>query len=99
MKKVLFEIISQEELEKIISKAIEASLAKTGSARREFKDELFTTEELCLFLKLSRVTIWALTKQGLIPFMRVGNQKRYLKSKVLKKLTEINHPKSLGYEK
>lgn len=99
MKKVLYEITSHTEFEKIVSKAIENALAKKNSNKRELNDELLTTDELCSYLKLSRVSIWALTKQGILPFVRVGAQKRYLKSSVLKKLAEINHPKALNHEK
>lgn len=97
--KTFYEINSPEEFEKIVSKAIENALAKKSSNKRELNDELLTTDELCSFLKLSRVSIWALTKQGILPFMRVGAQKRYLKSSVLKKLAEINYPKSFNHEK
>jgi excisionase family DNA binding protein len=98
MQKVLFEINSKEELEAIVSKAIENTLAKTNSKQMELKDELLTTEELCSWLKLSRVTIWSLVKRKIIPYIRIGNQKRYQKSKVLEKLNEINHPKFPSYE-
>lgn len=94
MTKILFEINSKEELELFLSKAIENALAKSNFQKTELKDELLTTDELCTWLKLSRVSIWTLSKEGIIPFIRVGNQKRYQKSAVLKKLTEINHPKS-----
>jgi excisionase family DNA binding protein len=96
--KQIYELNSKEELEAIVSKAIENALAKSNSKKIELKDELLTTEELGAYLKLSRVSIWALTKNGILPFMRVGNQKRYLKSAVLNKLSEINHPKSPSYE-
>ena len=92
--KVFYEVNSFEELERLVSKAIENALAKSNSHKTELKDELLTTDELCIWLKLSRVSIWTLSKEGIIPFIRVGNQKRYQKSDVLKKLTEINHPKS-----
>lgn len=92
--KIIYEVNSSEELERLVAKTIENALAKSNSKKIELKDELLTTEELGAYLKLSRVSIWALTKNGVIPFIRVGNQKRYQKSAVLKKLTEINHPKS-----
>lgn len=99
MNKILLEVKSSEELKALISKAVESALTKSSLKKKELNDDLLTTDELGAFLKLSRVSIWALTKNGIIPFLRVGNQKRYQKSKVLEKLTEINHPKSLDYGK
>jgi hypothetical protein len=84
--KNLYQINSKEELETIVSKAIENALAKSNSPKMELKDELLTTDELCVWLKLSRVSVWALSKKEILPFLRVGNQKRYLKSEVLKKI-------------
>lgn len=76
MTKVLYEINSKEELEAIVSKAIENALAKTNIKKIELKEELLTTEELCSWLKLSRVSIWSLCKKGVLSHIRVGNQKR-----------------------
>lgn len=90
MTKLLYEINSKEELEEIVCKAVEDAFAKSNIRKEKKKDEILTTKELCAWLKLSRVTIWQLTKKGILPFIRVGNQKRYSKSAVLNKLTEIN---------
>lgn len=89
MAKILFEINSQKELEKLITEAFKNVLDKTISRKKELKEELLTSEELGVFLKLSRVSIWSLTKKGILPYFFVGNQKRYLKSDVLKKLSEF----------
>lgn len=91
--KQLFEINSKEELETVISQAIENALAKTNHKERELKEELLTTEELCDFLKLSRTSVWSLTKNGIIPFLRIGNHKRYQKIDVIKKLKEFKNSK------
>jgi excisionase family DNA binding protein len=96
-KKVLYEINSKEELEAIVYKAIENALEKTNSKKAEIEDVLLTTEELCLFLKLSRVSIWNLTKRGILPFLRVGNQKRYQKSEVINSLLKNKELKSINY--
>jgi len=98
-KKVLYEINSIEELEKIVFKAIEKSLAKPNSKKLELEEELLTTEELCLFLKVSRVSIWNFTRSGVIPFIRIGNQKRFRKSEVINSLLKNKELKSINYGK
>jgi excisionase family DNA binding protein len=44
--------------------------------------ELFTEEELCKWLTISRSTLWRLRKEGL-PYIKVGNLTRYDKDDVL----------------
>lgn len=90
MKKVIYEINSSEELESLISKAVGIALIKTNKSNNK-QDEILTTEELCSWLKLSRVTVWHLTKNGILPFLRVGNQKRFLKSEVLNILNDFKY--------
>jgi excisionase family DNA binding protein len=67
-------------------------LAKQNSA-----DELLTTEELCSFLKISRVTLWTLRKKNHIPYIRVGLQIRYQKPEVINSLLKNKELKSINY--
>lgn len=85
----LIKVNSKEELEEIVSKAVINALERKIKGNEKDKNEILTTDELCSWLKLSRVTVWQLTKNGILPFIRIGNQKRYLKSDVLKKMKEF----------
>lgn len=90
MSKLLYELNSKEELEQLISQAVQNALTKSSRHRRKLNDELLTTKEICDYLKLSRGSIWALEKNGIIPFLRIGNAKRYSKVMVLERLIELN---------
>lgn len=87
--KQMFEVRTEEELVEVISEAFKNILLESLEEKRTLKEELLTTDELCEFLKLSRTSIWSLTKKNIIPFVRIGNQKRYLKSEVVNKLVQL----------
>ncbi len=86
MTKMLIELKSQEELEKLISKCIHKSTKKIMESLAEDDKILFTSKQICAYLQISRVKLWQLQKLGIIPFIRVGNSLRFNKKEVLKAL-------------
>ena len=47
-------------------------------------EEYLTTTQVCERLQISRPTLWAWERKGLVNFHRVGNLKRYRLSDILK---------------
>lgn len=45
-------------------------------------DEIFTLKQVAQFLKLSPLTVHRLTKKGVLPGVKLGNQWRYSRRKV-----------------
>lgn len=52
--------------------------------------EMFTAKELEELLKISRKTIYAYTRRGLIPYIKVQSNVRFLKSQILDWIEEHN---------
>ncbi len=51
---------------------------------------LLTREETAKMLSVSLVTLWAWTKEDIIPAYRIGNKVRYKKAEVLTALQQMN---------
>lgn len=51
-------------------------------------DELLTTVQVCLLLKISKVTLHSYIKKGKIPRKRIGKRNLFSKREVLKVLNE-----------
>ena len=47
-------------------------------------EELLTQEELTEFLKIYKVTLYILIKEGKIPAIKIGKQLRFSKERLLK---------------
>lgn len=60
-------------------------------------DRLLTCNELCEMLKISEVTRWKWTKDGVLTGHRIGNKLRYKESEVLQALQNTN-PKNTNNE-
>lgn len=63
-----------------VSKALEADRA------RQHPEKLYTRDEVCSMLSISKPTLWARTKSGEIPCKRVGRRVLYTESAVRKVL-------------
>ena len=48
--------------------------------------DLLTLEELAVFLKVSRDTVYRMAQRGKIPAVKVGNQWRFTRSEVMNAL-------------
>ena len=54
----------------------------------ESESEVFTLLEASKFLKISERTLWELARAGDVPSARVGSQYRFLKSRLVERLTQ-----------
>ena len=48
-----------------------------------FQEEIFKTSEAAEFLKISKPTLYKLINSNSIPFIKIGDQKRFRKSDLL----------------
>ncbi|OGW82089.1 MAG: hypothetical protein A3G33_04385 [Omnitrophica bacterium RIFCSPLOWO2_12_FULL_44_17] len=46
------------------------------------KDEILTLKQVAIFLKVSPLTIHRLTKKGILPGVKIGNQWRYWRKNI-----------------
>lgn len=51
-------------------------------------DELFTVNEMMAKLKVSKATFYRLMREGSVPFILVGEQRRFIGREVMKTLKE-----------
>lgn len=85
--KIFFELRDQQELNKLIQACF---AEQTKIIQKSIEDNsltLMTTSQCLEFLQISRTKLWQLTMNGVIPFIRVGNSRRFQKKEVLKALS------------
>ena len=64
-------------------KAFKYELISEVKKELTFQEEIFTTSEAAEFLKISRPTLYKLINSNSIPFIKIGDQKRFRKSDLL----------------
>jgi excisionase family DNA binding protein len=81
-------VVSCEEIKSIVASAVNQALENfsqrynAGECQKS-DDDLLTTVEVCLLLKISKVTLHSYIKKGLIPRKRIGRRNLFSKSEIL----------------
>jgi excisionase family DNA binding protein len=89
-----FSIIQTEDLEQIISQAIQRELSNFVTQNPvDRSDELVTRKEAAELLGISLPTLHEYTTNGMIPAYRLGSRVRFKKSEVLDCLTKVQTKK------
>jgi excisionase family DNA binding protein len=81
---VLVEGITLEDFFTRLEALIDQKLEERFAREKEAEVRYLTAKEVCALLQISTPTLYAWTKQGLIPSYRIGSRVRY-------KSTEIDH--------
>jgi excisionase family DNA binding protein len=63
-----------------------------GEERKPAASEVLTIEELALYLKIAKSTLYKLSQEGRIPAQKVGRHWRYRKDAIDRWLEEGEHP-------
>ena len=64
-------------------KAFKYELISEVKKELTFQEEIFKTSEAAEFLKISKPTLYKLINSNSIPFIKIGDQKRFRKSYLL----------------
>ena len=64
-------------------KAFKYELISEVKKELTFQEEIFKTNEAAEFLKISKPTLYKLINGNSIPFIKIGDQKRFRKSDLL----------------
>jgi len=64
-------------------KAFKYELISEVKKELTFQEEIFKTSEAAEFLKISKPTLYKLINSNCIPFIKIGDQKRFRKSDLL----------------
>ena len=64
-------------------KAFKYELISEVKKELTFQEEIFKTSEAAEFLKISKPTLYKLINGNSIPFIKIGDQKRFRKSDLL----------------
>jgi len=94
--KIYIELLSQEKFEKLIKKCIEEYGNKVLKLGKDNENLLMTNSQCCKFLQISRVKLWQLVRDGVIPSYRIGNGRRFSKKEILKTLN--NNSKKCNHD-
>jgi len=76
--------LSRDQLEDIIRSSIKNQIENLIDLLPKEADELFTRKEAALYLKVSLPTLDSWTKEGSIPYSKIGKSKRYSKNEINK---------------
>ncbi|MBL7873916.1 MAG: helix-turn-helix domain-containing protein [Cyclobacteriaceae bacterium] len=85
--------MSKAELVELINETINSLISKQSVSNDGKEDELIKIEEVCLMLKVSKVTIHKWKKSGMLPFHRISNRVFFKRLEILEVLRKINSPK------
>ena len=86
-------IATYEELKSLVASAVRQELSNVTLALNhnhslKTDDELLTTVQVCLLLKISKVTLHSYIKKGKIPRKRIGKRNLFSKREVLEVLNK-----------
>ena len=96
MSNLILHILQPEELKKLIRdsvyEAIDNRLSSDSNMNRHTKEEeLIKLSEVASLLGVSKVTVHAWKRKGLIPFYRISNMVYFKKNEVLKSLKKAKN--------
>ena len=85
--------VEKEELEDMISRAVELALTQAGLAKEqnesnEINDLVMKAPDLCRYLKMKISTLYQLTHKKEIPFNKIGKTMYFKKDEIDKWLAE-----------
>jgi excisionase family DNA binding protein len=86
--KIIFDVLSKEELQDLIGKSLE-EVIKNNSQNNPPDQELLTREEACKLLKVDSSTLWRWTNQGKITAYGIGSKRFYKKEELLSSLIQL----------
>jgi excisionase family DNA binding protein len=94
-KSIILEQINLEQLESLISIAVNKGIALVSSQTKttENPNELLTRKEVCELLHITLPTLHDWTKEGVITGYRINTRVRYKKSEVLATLQKVSQLK------
>lgn len=94
-KSIILEQINLEQLESLISIAVNKGIALVSSQTKttENQNELLTRKEVCELLHITLPTLHDWTKEGVITGYRINTRVRYKKSEVLATLQKVSQLK------
>jgi excisionase family DNA binding protein len=94
-KSIILEQINLEQLESLISIAVNKGIALVSSqtTTTENPNELLTRKEVCELLHITLPTLHDWTKEGVIIGYRINTRVRYKKSEVLATLQKVSQLK------
>jgi excisionase family DNA binding protein len=58
-------------------------------------EELYTVDEVADKLKVSKVTLYSYMKDGIVPFVKLGGQRRFIGSQVMSAIKKIQTVQSV----
>lgn len=79
-------VITYEQLEELSDKLLNKHIQSLKKSAHEFDDDvLFTIDEACEFMRITRSTLHKWGKEGTIPQVRKGGRVFYKKSDIMEK--------------
>jgi excisionase family DNA binding protein len=101
MSNLILHSLTEEELKKLIHEGLlkaleEYQVNKPAIEQNQIKDDLIRLSEAARLLKVSKVTIHAWKRKGLIPFYRISNKIYFKKSEILAALRKANNNNKLN---
>jgi predicted DNA-binding transcriptional regulator AlpA len=87
---IILTTIKEEQLQQIISDAVQQAFVVHQKKPREVpeEDKLLDRNEVLELLKISAVTLWSRMKEGDIPFKKLGRRVLFSKRDILNSLSE-----------
>ena len=87
-------LTTSEELEEIISKSVQNVIREYESTKNENTDseneEMLTTLQILLLLKISKPTLYKRMKDGTVPYRRIGRRLLFPKNEILSSISKYN---------
>ncbi|RYC51869.1 helix-turn-helix domain-containing protein [Flagellimonas olearia] len=75
----------------VVAKELQDALPKYEFKTQNEGDEVLSTKEACELLRISKTTLWRLSKKGAIPVRRLNTKTVFLKSELLNYLKKNDY--------
>jgi len=90
MNQILLTGITPEDFKGMITEVLKEQIPNYLNANNQSNsDELLTLSQAAAFLKISKPTLWAYTKEGKLQKHRLGAKVYYKRSELKKAITEV----------
>ena len=89
MTNIIFYSLEPDELKQLISDAVLQAVDKPNPQQPDQEDQLIKIEEASKLLNVSKATVHAWKKSGLIPFHRISSKIYFKKNEILDSLKSI----------
>jgi excisionase family DNA binding protein len=88
---ILLNGLSIDDFRSIVNETVSSAIANFRPLETtQEPDQLIKIDEVCKILNVSKVTVFAWKKAGLIPFYRISNKIYFKRSEVFEALKKIN---------